>query len=136
MNLEKNLIYQIIIVSAIVLSILSILIVWQMFFIWPLFLIGGLILLIIIRKNKNIDDERSLKISEKASEKTIIVFIFGSFLLLFISGFITLLFRDLMFSDEFPRVIFECIGSMFQSAFILALIYLVFYVYYRYNYGG
>lgn len=136
MKIEKNMLYQIIIISAIVVSILLWPVFWQLLLIFPIIFFAGVILLVIVRKKANIDDERTLKISEKASEKTIIVFIFGSITLYFISMFILFLFRYSIFSDEFPRWILELFGSMFQSALIISIIYLIFYVYYRYIYGG
>lgn len=137
MKIEKNMLYQIIIIGAIVISILSSLVIWQMFLIFPIFIFVGFILLVIVRKKGHLDDERTLKISEKASEKTIIVFIFGSIMLLFIFGFVLLFWaRDPSFSVEPFQWILELASSMFQSAFIISVIYLFFYVYYRFIYGG
>jgi len=133
MNIEKNTLYQIIIVGLIILILLLSFVIYQVVLIYPLVIIAGLILLILIRKKGNIDDERTIKISEKASEKTIIVFIFGSILLLFTSPLLHIL-TDLKISSY--RWFVEIIGSMFQSAIIMSFIYLVFYVYYRHTYGG
>jgi uncharacterized membrane protein len=136
MNIEKNLLYQILIFSGITISILLWFVIPYLILIFPIILFIGIILLVMIRKKGHLDDERVAKISEKASEKTIIVFIFGSMFLTFIFGSLLILLKDLFFKDEFPRWILELTSSMFQSAIIISVIYLVFYVYYRYMYGG
>jgi len=135
MNIEKNILYQIIIISAIVISILLWPVFWQLILIFPIILFIGVILLVIVRKKGNIEDERALKISEKASEKTIIVFVFSSIFLAFIFSTLLILFTDSLIEDEF-RWIFELNASMFTSAIIMSVIYSVFYVYYRYLHGG
>ena len=84
MKIEKNMLYQISILIGIIISILLCFVFWQLMLIFPIILYGGIILLIIIRRKGHLDDERALKLSEKASEKTIITFIFGSMFLLFI----------------------------------------------------
>ena len=136
MKIEKNMLYQILIISAIIVSILLWLVFPLMILAFPIILFIGIILLVIVRKKGYFDDERALKISEKASEKTIIVFVFGSMMLLFTSGLIIYFFPDSIGSNTLSRWMLELIGSMFQSALIISVIYLFFYVYYRYIYGG
>ena len=136
MNLEKYNLYQILIISAIIIPLILCLVIPFLIVIFPIVFFIGIILLAMVRKRGNIDDERAIKISEKASEKTIIVFVFGAILLNFVFGGILVFLKIVIFKDGFPDWIFELIGSMFHSAIIISLIYLTFYVYYRYIYGG
>lgn len=132
MEIEKNMLYQILIISVLIAIIPLWTIFWQLMLLYPIILFLGLIFLTILRREIRLEDERSIRISEKASEKAVIVFILGSIFLLFSSGFVLFFNR----TSNFPGWIIELFASMFQSAFILGVIYLIFYFYYRYTYGG
>jgi len=137
MKLEKYTLYQLSIITAIMLSILLSLLVWHLLiFVFPLITIAGVILILIFRKKGHLDDERTIKISEKASEKTIIVFVFSTLLLLVIGMLFSGLYPDLSFSGGSLQLLLDLFQKMFWGTIILSVIYLVFYVYYRYVYGG
>ena len=85
------------------------------------------------------NDERTIKISEKASEKTILVFTIGSILYFFVSMGIMFSLREALISNglqNIPWYLGQLPSTLLQAGIMIAILYGVFYVYYRVKYGG
>ena len=85
------------------------------------------------------NDERTIKISEKAAEKTLLLYTIGTIVYIIIAMGMLFIFRETWFSnglENIPWFISQLPGSLVQAGLVIAGIYAVFYVYYRGKYGG
>jgi uncharacterized membrane protein len=93
----------------------------QQYILSVLVLIAGMAIIYIYKRRSKTEDERIVKISEKASRRTLQIFGVG----MAIAGFV------LMYLYEYKPFGF----ALVYSSFILWAVYLVFYDYYLKKYG-